>query len=263
MSNGLISAQGLSAASGLMAGSGLNGAAGLAPCATPVTAASAPVERKWELDFFKRLQRGEIEPQRGKEIVLSRYEWLVQTKACPFLQRTPRDERASLYQAGRIGLLQAIPGYRVYRGGFADHAAKTVEREVKGEFRAIRKGMTRAAEIGRSVQRAEELMLSSAMRVLSLDAPLDESGTTVHEVVGRGGEVEDLLDGVRQREKLYKLLAGLPDHKRRVLELSFGVGEGGEGPLKDKLTARMMGVTADTVKRWRLEALVRLFHRLS
>lgn len=116
-----------------------------------------------------------------------------------------------------------------------------------------------AAEMGRSVIHVQRL-LHLAQTPISLDAPGDDGLPAFAECLA-DASAEAPEDGAgRQllRDRFLKVLAGLSDMERTVIEMRFGLH--GDSPLSRAELGRRFGVTREAIRQIEIKALKKMRH---
>jgi RNA polymerase sigma-B factor len=179
------------------------------------------------------------------------------TEQClPFAGRLARRYRGrgepleDLEQVARLGLIKAVDRYDPDRGSFTAYAVITITGELKRHFRdhtwgvraprrvqdlrlelaratalltaALARAPT-ATELARRLEVSEQAVLEAMAweadsTVASLNAPVDDSGHELSDLVGGADHELDLVD---DRLTVAGLLMRLPARERRILALRF------------------------------------------
>jgi len=113
-----------------------------------------------------------------------------------------------------------------------------------------------AAMMGMTAAELDEL-LRIAEQTVSLDAPLDEDGTTISDIVADDGAgPEEELEDASLRSELAAALARLPEMERKVLTLRYGIGQ--RHPLTALEVAQQLRISRPRVQQIEAVALNRL-----
>jgi RNA polymerase sigma-B factor len=190
-----------------------------------------------------------------------------------------------LYQAGCVGLVKAVNGFRADRGEFASYAATTISGEVKRHFRdrcwAIRP-VRRIQELNARVYAmtaSEEQRLGRSPTVDELSEALGEKCEDVREAIGTHGYYrlqsihapvsdgsltvadqaaceEDGYGSVDAFATLHDAVAELGDQDREVLRMRF------VADLTQREIAERIGTTQMQVSRILSRAYARLRDRI-
>lgn len=137
------------------------------------------------------------------------------------------------------------------------------ERELRQVEEELRQRLGRAptdAEIAEEAglsPRMLQALHSSRRTVVSLDDPVGDDDTTLVDLVAaEEGQVEETVEVSFDQHSLRRVLEGLTDQERRVLQLRYGIGSGESASLAE--VGRRMGISAERVRQVERRALQRL-----
>jgi RNA polymerase sigma-B factor len=189
-----------------------------------------------------------------------------------------------LHQIAAVGIIAAVRRYDAHRdSGFVAFAVPTVLGELRRHFRdhtaalrlprrlheirteALHLIPIMAQELQRQPTNRElatrigvtvtdiDAAIADPQRLMSLDAPLTESGTTLHTMIGHDDHQFDLAE---IRLSLRPLIQSLPDDVREILRLRFA-----DNLTQAQIAARV-GTSQMTISRTLNSTLARIRHEL-
>lgn len=149
---------------------------------------------------------------------------------------TPNGDQDDLISIGTIGLVKAVDSFdSTRRARFSTYASRCIENELRMYFRRMRKT---AANV--SLQE-------------TLEGSREDTALTLSDVLQDDFCMEENCEQQEQARRLRQLIEGLPARERRLILLRYGLG--GQPPLTQLETARLLGISRSYVSRLETHAL--------
>ncbi|CAN5441173.1 N/A [soil metagenome] len=237
-----------------------------------------------EVALFQRLENGD--PSAREELVRCNLRLVIKI-ALQF--RAAGQPMADLIQEGNIGLLHVIGKFDWRRGfRFSTYAAFWIRQEIQASLRnncsMIRLPIRKARLLGKISETirhfngmegrdpstdeisqflgVEEERIAALMpmreSIVSLDAERSDESANLMDTLPHGGLAPfELLNEVQTNHVVRGVLKYLSDREREIVELRFGLNEGGRS-LSLRKTSRMVGLSQEGVRRIERRALDKL-----
>lgn len=194
-----------------------------------------PLSEKEEQHYLERLKNGD---EKAKNVLIERNLRLVAHIVKKF--DNTGEEIDDLISIGTIGLIKAINTFDSgKKTRLATYAARCIENEILMHFRSTRR--TRG-----------EVSLYDPIGV-------DKEGNeiTLIDVLGTAPDVvAEAVENQCEQERLTKQISRLSSREKWVLEMRFGMPDGGKKTQRD--IARMLGISRSYVSRIEKRALTKL-----